>query len=97
MVQLHAPGKFDASDFAWGGFFEIQPTGGAWSEAEKDYHINEKELLTIFYTLKQFKFDSQGKHIKVFPDNTTAVATINKMSISKNRALNKRAQQIWGV
>ena len=38
----------------------------------------------------------QGKHIKTFSDNTTAVAVINKMSTCKNHALNKRALQIWG-
>ena len=38
----------------------------------------------------------QDKHIKVFSDNTTAVAVINKMDACKNRALNKSAQQIWG-
>ena len=38
----------------------------------------------------------QGKHIKVFSGNTTVVAVINKMGTCKNRALNKRAQQIWG-
>ena len=32
----------DASDFAWGGVSETKPTGGAWSEAEKDCHINVK-------------------------------------------------------
>ena len=32
----------DASDFAWGGVFETKPTGGALSETEKDYLINEK-------------------------------------------------------
>ena len=36
----------------------------------------------------------QGKHTKVFSDNTTAVAVTNKMSTCKNRALNKRAWQI---
>ena len=30
----------DASDFAWGGVFETKPTGGAWSETEREYHIN---------------------------------------------------------
>ena len=51
----------DASEF-----FETKLTGGTWSETEKDYHINEKELLVIFYTLKSFKFDLQGQHIKAF-------------------------------
>ena len=85
----------DASDFAWGGVFETKPTGGAWSETEKKYHINKKQLLAILYTLKSFKFDLQGKHIKTFSDSTTAVAVINKMGTCKNHALNKRAQRIW--
>ena len=59
--------------------FEIKPTGGAWSETKKGYHINEKELLAIFYSLKSFKFNLQVKHVKRFSDNTTAVAVINKM------------------
>ena len=46
--------------------------------------------------MKSFKFDLQGKHIKTFSDNTTAVAVINKLGTCKNHALNKRAQQIWG-
>ena len=80
----------DASDFAWGGAFETKPKGGAWSETEKKYHINEKESLAIFFTLKSFKFDLQGKHIKTFSDSRTTVAVINKMDTCK------RAQQIWG-
>ena len=55
----------DVLDFAWGGVFETKPKRGAQFEAEKDNHIKEKELLAIIYTLKLFKFDLQGKHIKV--------------------------------
>ena len=86
----------DISNFAWGGVFETKLTGGAWSKTEKDYHINEKELLDIFYTLESFKFDLQGKRIKNFSDNTTVVAVTNKMGSCKNHALNKRAQQTRG-
>ena len=56
----------------------------------------KRKLLTIFSTLKSFKFDLYGKHIKTFSYNTTPVAVINKMGTCKNHALNKRAQQIWG-
>ena len=83
----------DASDFIWGGVFEGKPTGGAWSETEEDYHINEKELLVIFDTLKSFKFDFPGKHIKTFSDNAAALI---KIGACKNHVSNKRAQQIWG-
>ena len=85
-----------ASDFAWGEVCETKRTGGAWSKTAKEYHINEKELLAIFYTLKSFKFDLQGKHIKTVSDNATALAVINKMGTCKNHALNKTFQQIWG-
>ena len=86
----------DASDFAWGSVFETKPTGGAWSETEKKYHINEKKLLAIFYTLKLFKFDLKGKHIKTFSDSTTVVAVIKQICTCKSDVLNKRSQQIWG-
>ena len=86
----------DASDFAWGGVFETKPKGGAWSETEKDYHINKNKLMVTFHTLKLFKFDFQGKHIKTFSDNTTAVAVIRKMDSCKNHALIKKARQIRG-
>ena len=86
----------DASDFAWGSVFEIKPTGGAWPKTEKKYNINEKELLAIFFTLKSFKFDLQGKHIKTFSDSTTVVAVINQICTCKSNVLNKRPQQIWG-
>ena len=84
-----------ASDFAWRGVFETKPTGSTRSEAEKGYRINGKELLAIFYTLKSFKYDFQGKHMKFFSDKATAVAMINQTGTCKNRALNKRAQSIW--
>ena len=75
----------DASNLAWGGVFETKLTGGAWSKTEKDYHINEKELLDIFYTLESFIFDLQDKLIKNFPDNTTVVTVTNKIGTCKNQ------------
>ena len=38
----------DASDSSeWRGAFETKPTGGVWSDTDKDYHLNEK-LSAIF-------------------------------------------------
>ena len=67
----------DASGLVWEGLSEIKTTGGAWSETVKDYHVKEKELLDIFYSLKTFKSDLQSKHSKTYSDNTTVVAAIN--------------------
>ena len=58
-------------------------------------YFDPPELLVIFYTFKSFNFDLQGKPMKTFSDNTTAVTVINKTGTCKNHALNKRAQQIW--
>ena len=60
----------DASDFSWGVVFETKPTGAEWSDAEKYYHVNEKELLTIFQCLKSFKSGLRRKRVKTFSDNT---------------------------
>ena len=61
-----------------------------------DGYFDPWELPAIFYTLKSFKFDLQGKHMKTFSNKTTAVTVINKAGACKNHALNKRTQQIWG-
>ena len=53
----------DASDFVWGGVFKIKRTGDAWSETEKEYNINEKELLAIFSTLKSY-FENITRHFQ---------------------------------
>ena len=38
----------DASDSSeWRVAFEAKPTGGAWSDTDKEYHLNEK-LSAIF-------------------------------------------------
>ena len=62
-------------------------TGCAWSKTEI---VNVKELTVIFYSLKSFKFDLQGKHVKTFLDNTTAEALTNQMGTCKNHALKEQ-------
>ena len=76
--------KTDASDFAWGGgggggVYYDQEIGGSWSSTELNLHINVKEMLAIYFTIKSFCRHLKNKHIKIFSDNTTAIAVINKM------------------
>ena len=73
----------DASDYAWGVVYNKSKTGGSWDNIELDYHINIKELIAIHSALKCFFSNSKNKHFQIFPDNTTAVACINKMGSKK--------------
>ena len=52
-------------------------TGGAWLPDEKLIHINVFELKAILLALKSFVKTSY-EHIKIMPDNTTAIHCINK-------------------
>lgn len=86
--------KTDASNYAWGGVREEQKTGGLWSELEQCYHINCLELKAVLFTLKSLCRDLQSTHIKVFSDNSTTVACINKMGSTK-RLCNTITKEIW--
>ena len=56
-------------------------TGGEWLPDEKLIHINVLELKAILLVLKSFVKTSH-KHIKIMPDNTTAIYCITKMGTS---------------
>ena len=85
----------DASDYAWGGIYKLQKNGGAWLHSEISMHINAKEMMAIYFTLKSFSKQLQGKHVKIFSDNTSAVGIINKMGSSKSNICNSICQNIW--
>ena len=68
-VVLHS----DASKKGWGGTCGVHSTGGQWTPAETQYHINYLELLAIFLTLQCFCREMRKVHIRVMSDNTTAV------------------------
>ena len=79
----------------WGGVMGCVKTGGAWKENEFDIHINVKEMMAIYYSIRSFKDSLCNKHIKVLSDSTTAVAVINKMGTTHSDQCNEVAQLIW--
>ena len=42
--------------------------GGAWHMKEKALHINCKELIAVYHSLRSFKIYFQNKHVKTFSD-----------------------------
>ena len=84
----------DSSDFAWGGTRDGISAGGPWSGIESTWHINVKELLAAYLTLKTFCDTERDVHIRLKVDNITSVAYLNKKGRRK-RQLNEIARQIW--
>ena len=70
----------DASHTSWGVTFKNQSTNGEWSMEERKQPINWLELQTALLGLQSFLSSSCGGNvIKVFCDNSTAVAYVNNM------------------
>ena len=73
----------DASHTSWGVTFENQSTNGKWSMEERKQPINWLELKTVLLGLQSFLSPSCGGNvIKVFCDNSTAVASLNCIAYS---------------
>ena len=53
----------DTSSMGWGACHRGEATGGCWGSEEQGLHINELELLVVFYALKSFlKREEIWKH-----------------------------------
>ena len=84
----------DASMIGWYALLESKETRGRWSITEAKKHINYLEMSSVYFALKSFKDKIKGKHVKVFCDNSTAVAYINNMGGCKSADYNEIAKSI---
>ena len=84
----------DASLEGWGAHVGNQATGGRWSEKEKESHINVLELRAIDFALRSL-CDQRQIHVKIFTDNTTALAYVKHQGGVKSPDCNEVAQDIW--
>ena len=71
-----------SSKKGWGGTSEGETTSGIWTEEEMSMHINYLELLAAFLCLQSF-ITVRDQHIKLFSDNNTTVACINRQGSTK--------------
>ena len=65
----------DASTIGWGAFCRGERTGGAWSQVEREMHINCLELLGVTLAVKGFAKDQSNLTILVRMDNTNGHLT----------------------
>lgn len=82
----------DASKKGWGAVFKGNQIGGRGTTPEALKHINLLELQAAFFGLKSF-----AEHIRgiLQLDNTTAVAYVNNMGVSKSLELDQLAKDLW--
>lgn len=84
----------DASSTGWGGEAFGKQTSGTWSASEAKLHINELELLAVYFCLQSLVVGS-ALNILVRCDNTTAISYINNQGGCRASGCNKLARQIW--
>ena len=85
----------DASKKGWGVTDELTSTGGLWSATESDNYINWLELKAIDIGLKTYCRTATLHHVRVYSDNTTAIAYINNMGGMQSVACDTLAKDIW--
>ena len=72
----------DSSSRGWGGESHGLTASGIYAERELTLHINCLELLAAFLNLKTF-VKTKGHHVKLYTDNVTTMACINKQGSTK--------------
>ena len=93
--------KTDASHLGWGAFAPFRDDrfrsfGGRWGPEDLGKHINTLETIAAALGLKYALTDgSEGKHVRLRSDNTTAVSVIKKQGDTKCKERNFWVQQLW--
>jgi hypothetical protein len=68
---------------------------GWWTTQDSQQHINALELKAALYGIKIFTKDKTSCNILLRLDNTTAIATINRMGSTKYETLDGIARILW--
>ncbi|KAG1247021.1 hypothetical protein G6F68_014386 [Rhizopus microsporus] len=68
----------DSSDTGWGITSPVLKTHGFWKEEEKNWSINVRELMAIYFALKFHAPKFKNKTIKIFTDNKTSIKYTTK-------------------
>ena len=85
----------DASDLGWGGYLKPLRTSGMWTRSQLFWHINRKELMAIFLSLKFFLKSQENVYIQIMTNNSTNVSYLNRMGGTKSVTHSNLASDIW--
>ncbi|KZS06356.1 Uncharacterized protein APZ42_030218 [Daphnia magna] len=84
----------DASLSGWGACCNGVKTRGPWTLADTRKHNNELELTGAFYAIQSYAAQSKDVAIRIYLDNTTVVAYINKCGGTRSVALTVAAKAL---
>lgn len=88
------PLYIDASLMGWGAVFQDHSSGGRWAPVEASQHINCLEPKAVYLGLQSFCQNLSQAHLRIFIDNTTAVAYKNHMGGTNSLEYNHIARTI---
>lgn len=93
-IVLHT----DASLSGWGGTLCSGSVAfGKWSPSESQLHINYLELKAIYFCLRCFSSEIEGKSLQIFSDNSTSVSYLNRMGGTHSSSLCSLSLKIWSL
>lgn len=77
----------DASDLGWGAQLDGETMSGVWSNHQKRWHCNKKEMFAVVAAIQRNVKRLQNAHILIQSDNRTLIAYIRKEGGTKSIAL----------
>ena len=77
----------DASSQGWGAHMDDLQASGLWSDRQKSWHINLKELRAVRLGLETFRDYLVGKSVVSMSDNSTVVAYIKHQGGTRSQSL----------
>ncbi|CAL4170226.1 unnamed protein product, partial [Meganyctiphanes norvegica] len=87
----------DASLTGWCGIFQDQTISGGWNRQDLVHSMNWMELSAIHRTVQFFHRQLAGLCVRVFSDNTTALACIRRQGSLASPALLHLAYQLLSL
>ena len=87
----------DMSDFQWGAVYNGHLAQGMFSPEQATWHINKKETLAIYYTIRSFHPYFLGDHLLVSSNNTMVMATVHDMGTLLCPIWDHLMRQIWQI
>lgn len=87
----------DASDAGWGVQLGDHYLSGQWTSDQAHWHINRKELFTVYIALSKFKDMVSGKSIMLQSDNKTVVVYIKNQGETRSLILLKATNNLLAL
>ncbi|XP_077149337.1 uncharacterized protein LOC143811475 [Ranitomeya variabilis] len=85
----------DASPTGWGAHMEDDIVQDTWNQSESSCSSNWKELTAVGKALNYFLPQIQGADVRVFSDNSTTVAYVNRQGGTRSGSLMTIAGEIF--